>query len=138
MRLNRVPAFEPGTIALSKLSDVSGYLYLSLLFSMPFVYAGCFFVRAVSPLGQSPVPYIVGFRSLLVALFLLFLGILPPVSVASATSELPLPSVNLSGNQITEGRLLSHADGYWHVLVPEQGSIFSVPDEKAGEVRISR
>lgn len=51
-------------------------------------------------------------------------------------NEPPLPSVEIDGANVTEGKLLNHIDGFWYVF-NEEGELVAIPDAEVKKVRVS-
>jgi hypothetical protein len=47
----------------------------------------------------------------------------------------PLPRVELTGSHSVEGRLLTHAEGYWYIIEPD-GHVVAIPDDEAKTTEI--
>ncbi len=81
-----------------------------------FLYVGTVFARRRIP-----------FRwALPIAFLVVYAGAVLIAAVSAGLSEPPLPLVKISAQPPRQGQLLTHADGYWHILT--EGSLVVVPD----------
>lgn len=73
-----------------------------------------------------------------IALLLYIASVLASFLTGSSRA-LPLPPIEIpqESGSVLRGRLLNHADGYWHVLSNEQGGLVSIKDDNAKAVTIA-
>ncbi len=57
-------------------------------------------------------------------------------AVSAGLSEPPLPAVKIDAQPPRQGQLITHTDGYWHILT--RGALVAVPDSGVGSVVVTR